>query len=100
VPESSKRATDGGFAAKTPQQSGAAPSGASVDGTPRVVATALHLRQAYGGHVCVLFPSARCALDLENLQLRSQLIPQFGKNYDQKKVSYTHRRQTRRQRPC
>ena len=42
----------GGYNQKTPQQSGAATTSASVIGKPRVVATSLLLRQGYGGHVC------------------------------------------------
>jgi len=51
MPESCKRAICGGFAAITPQQSGAATTSASVIGTSCVVATSLLLRQGYGGHV-------------------------------------------------
>ena len=47
-----QKAIRGGFAAITPQQSGAATTSASVIGTPCVVATSLLLRQGYGGHVC------------------------------------------------
>jgi len=47
-PESCKRAIRGGFAAMTPQRSGAATTSASVIGTPCVVATSLLLRQADG----------------------------------------------------
>jgi len=44
APEGYKRGTDGGFAAITPQQSGAATTSASVIGTPCDVATSILLR--------------------------------------------------------
>ena len=46
-----RRARRGGFAAITPQQSGAATTSVSVIGTPCFVATSLLLRQGYGGQV-------------------------------------------------
>ena len=59
IAESCKKAIRGGFAAMTPQQSGAATTSAIVIGTPCIVAASLLLRQAYGGHVCWRVPTLR-----------------------------------------
>jgi len=73
MPEGCKRAKDGGFAAKTPQQSGAATTSASVRHASRC---------SHGTPAAVFLPSARHALDLEILHL-SEIRPSISPRQNQ-----------------